>query len=192
MIKRDEIERAFSWRDFNNELGRDNVTAAGFIELIDQAFNADSLTYDSLSTRLQNITLWYAIENKLLNESNMDRFARQLRFTVWEFVGKFNLIAPYNTVLLRKQEMLKQIQRLMRLRGTAYAVEQILLAFGFTNVIIHENVSVPLTYDGTYDYDGYIPYSGNLDYQLFNVELDTTLDLIAPAGSYDEQIEAIA
>jgi len=186
----ENIDRAFLWRDFDNVLARDNETVQGYLDVLDKAFHIDTPTRTSLNTKIQNVTTWTAIKNGTLSEPMMDLIARQLNFPAWEYVGKYNLIAPFDTVLKRKREMLKHIVRLMRVRGTPYAVEQILLAFGFTDVIIHENISVDILYDGTFSYNGQGVYAGTLIHQLFNVELTTTLD-IATAPTPDEQLDAI-
>ena len=184
-------DKAFRWRDYSNVQALSNVTVQGFLAAIEGTFEIDTPSSISLDTRLQTITLWSAIHKKLLDEPTMDIVARQFNFPAWEYVGRFNVAPPFDTILKRKQEMLKQVVKLMRYRGTPYSVEQSLLAFGFTNVIIHENVTVTLLYDGTYKYNGLVPYSGTMKHQLFSVELTTTLDLIAPAGSPDEQLDAI-
>lgn len=186
----ENIERGFLWRDWNNKAALDNQTIKGFVDMLNKTFSVDTATYVSLKTRLANITTWTAIKNGLLDEPTMDLIAKQLNFPAWEYVGKFNLVPPFTTVLERKREMLKQVVRLMQYRGSPYALEQSLLAFGFTNVIIHENINFVITYDGTYKYNGIVDYSGNLKYQLFSVELTTGLDLLPP-GSDDEQLNAI-
>ena len=184
------IERGFLWRDYDNIAALDNVTVQGFVDMLDKTFNVDTATYISLNSRLENITLATAIKKKLLDEPTMDVVARQINFPAWEYVGKYNLVAPFDTVLKRKQEMLLHVYRLMRYRGAPYAVEQALLAFGFTNVIIHENIARNVVYDGTYTYNGTITYAGTLKHQLFSVELTTILD-IAADPTPDEQLDAI-
>lgn len=189
-MKYEQLERAFLWRDYQNTAALDNITVQGFVEMLNEAFNVDSPTYTSLDSRLENLSIWSAIKKSLLDEPTMDLIAKQLNFPAWQYVGKFNLIAPFDTVLKRKQEMLKNIFRLMKYRGSPYTIEQALLAFGFTNVIIHENINFTLLYDGTYKYNGLISYSGTLKHNLFSVELTTTLDL-EPPGDPDEQLDAI-
>lgn len=186
----EDIERAFAWTDADNNQAQDNLTVQGFLEVINNIFYISTPTYVCLEERLESVPIDTAVENGWLNEPIMDLIAEQMRFSAWDYVGKFNLIAPFDTVLKRKKEMLKWLRRLMRFRGTAWAIEQVLLAFGFSSIIIHENVVLNLLYDGTYDYDGAISYSGTLKHQLFSVELTTTLDLITP-GNPDEQIDAI-
>jgi hypothetical protein len=188
----ENIERGFLWRDWTNTAALDNVTVKGFVDMLNETFHTDSSTYTSLDSRLENINIWTAIKKGLLDEPTMDLIASQLNFPAWEYVGKFNLIAPFDTVLKRKREMLKHVIRLMKYRGTPYTVEQALLAFGFTNVIIHENINLVLKYDGTYRYNGIISYSGTLKHNLFSVELDTILDLLPPiSATDDEQLKAI-
>jgi hypothetical protein len=186
----ENIERGFLWRDWNNVAALDNETVKGFVDTLNKTFSVDTATYVSLYTRLANITTWTAIKNGLLDEPTMDLIARQLNFPAWEYAGKYNLVAPFDTVLKRKREMLKHVVRLMQYRGSPYAIEQSLLAFGFTNVIIHENVSVDIKYDGTYIYNGVVSYSGTLKHNLFTVELTTILDLTTPPAP-DEQLDAI-
>jgi len=189
-MKYENIERAFLWRDYDNIAAQDNVTVKGFIDMLNETFHTDSVSYTSLNSRLENVNIWTAIKDSLLDEPTLDVIARQMNFPAWEYVGRFNLIAPFDTVLKRKREMMKHIFRLMKYRGSPYTVEQALLAFGFTNVIIHENINIGLLYDGTFDYNGLITYSGDLLHNLFSVELDTILDLV-PLPGYDEQLEAI-
>lgn len=186
----ENLDRAFFWRDFDNVAAQNNVTAKGFIDMLNETFHVDTSRYISLNTRLENISIWTAIKKGLLDEPTMDLIARQLNFPGWEYAGKFNLIAPFNTVLKRKREMLKHVVRVMRYRGTPYAIEQALLAFGFTDVIILENINVDVLYDGTFFYNGKVTYSGSLKHQLFSVELTTTLDLVPLPGD-DEQLDAI-
>lgn len=186
----ENLERAFFWRDFDNVAARDNVTVSGFIDMLNATFHVDTPTYISLNTRLENISTWAAIKKGVLDEPTMDLIARQLNFPGWEYVGRFNLVVPFDTVLKRKREMLKHVVRLMRYRGTPYAIDQALRAFGFTGVIIHENIGVDVIYDGTLYYNGKVTYSGTLKHQLFSVELTTGLDLVALPGD-DEQLDAI-
>lgn len=186
----ENIERGFLWRDWDNTAALDNPTVKGFVDTLNSAFNVDTVSYISLNTRLANIKIWTAIKNGLLDEPTMDLIARQLNFPAWEYVGRYNLIAPFDTVLKRKREMLRHVVRLMQYRGSPYAIEQALMALGFTNVIIHENVSVDIKYDGVYYYNGVAAYSGNLEHNVFSVELTTTLDLVPLPGD-DEQLEAI-
>lgn len=188
----EDIERFFVWRNYDNEAALDMPNVQGFVKLLNEAFHVDSTTYTSLFSRLQNLMTWTAVKNGLLDESAMDLLAEQINFPAWKYVGKYNLIAPFNTVLKRKREMLKHIFRLMVYRGSPYAVQQALLAFGFTNVIIHENINLTLLYDGTYFYNGVIDYSGTLKHNLFSVELTTTLDLLPVIDQdEDEQLKAI-
>lgn len=189
----EKIERGFLWRDWDNIAAMENTTVQGFVDMLNKTFSVDTATYVSLNTRLENITTWTAIKNGLLDEPTMDIVARQLNFPAWEYVGKYNLIAPFDTVLKRKREMLKHVVRLMRYRGSPYAVEQTLIAFGYTNVVIHENVSVNIKYDGTYKYDGTVSYSGTLEHNLFSVELTTTHNLppVLVPGVYGEQVDAM-
>jgi hypothetical protein len=189
-MKYKNIERAFLWRDYDNVAALDNITVQGFVKMLNESFHMDSPTYTSLDSRLENLSIWSAIKKGLLDEPTMDLVASQMNFPAWEYVGRFNLIAPFDTVLKRKREMLKHIFRLMKYRGSPYTVEQALLAFGFTDVIIHENINLVLKYDGTYWYNGVIAYSGDLKHNLFNVELTTILDLTTPPAP-DEQLDAI-
>ena len=183
----ENIERFFAWRNEDNVAALDIPSVKGFVKLLNEAFHTDSPTYTSLFSRLQNLMIWTAVKNGSLDETTMDLIARQLNFPAWKYVGKFNLIAPFDTVLKRKREMLKHVFRLMKYRGSPYAVQQALLAFGFTNVIITENMNLTLLYDGTFTYDGIIDYSGTLKHNLFNVELTTTLDLLPPAQKWEDQ-----
>lgn len=186
----ENIERGFLWRDYDNVLALSNITVQGFLSVLNESFDIDSPSYTGLNSRLRSLTLWTAIKNKLLDEATMDIVARQMNFPAWEYVGRFNLIAPFDTVLKRKQEMLLHIFRLMRFRGTPYTIVEALLAFGFTDVSIHENISVFQTYDGTYYYNGVVTYAADLKHQLFSVELTTLLDLKVPPVP-DEQLDAI-
>lgn len=181
-------ERAFLWSDYDAGQAINNLTVLGFLEAINKTFDANTPTRTGMSVELDKIPMWTAIENKLLDEPMMDLIARQMKFPAWEYVGKYNLVAPFDTVLKRKQEMLRHVVRLMEVRGTPYSVAEALRAFGFTSVSIIENVSLDFKYDGTYNYDGTMAYFGNFEHNLFNVELTTILDLVGPP---DEQVDAI-
>jgi len=190
MTVRDLIKRQFLWSDDDGTHAALNTTVKGFVESIVRVFWESSAAFESMRARLSAVLLWSAIQNKTMSEDLMDRFAGQIGFTAWEYVGKFNLVAPGDTVIKRKAIMLKSLVEVMRKKGTAYAIQKALTAFGFTNVIINENVSVPVLYDGTFTYNGKADYSGNLEHQVFSVELTSTVDLLA-VGTPDEQLDAI-
>lgn len=186
----DNREKAFKWSDFDAVQALENTTVKGFLSAVNNAFDADSSTRMGFALEITKVITRQAINDGVLSEPMMDLIAEQMGFPVWEYVGRFNLIAPFDTVLKRKREMLKNIERLMEVRGTPYAVAETLRAFGFTNVIIHENRALTFLYDGTYNYDGVAAYAGDFKHNLFDVELTSVLDLVAP-GNPDEQIDAI-
>ena len=188
----EDIERFFLWRNYDNEAALDVPSVKGFVKVLNEALHTDSTTYTSLFSRLQNLMQWSAVKDGLLDEPTMDLLVGQLNFPAWKYAGKYNLIAPFDTILKRKREMLKNVVRLMKYRGTPYSIQQALLAFGFTNVTITENINLTLLYDGTYFYNGIINYSGTLKHNLFSVELTTILDLLPVADQDDdEQLKAI-
>jgi hypothetical protein len=187
---RDTLKKAFGWSDYDGNPAANNDTVKGFIESIVRVFYESSVTFKALRVKLSALLLWTAIQNKSMSEDMMQAFAEQIGFTAWEYVGKFNLVAPGNTVQKRKAIMLKALVEIMRKKGLAYSIQKGLTAFGFTSVIVTENVSIPIIYDGTFNYDGKADYSGNLEHQLFNIELTSTVDLLA-VGAPDEQLDAI-
>ena len=174
-----DIEKLLRFSDADGNHSSENDSIQGFVEALEYAFYSNtytplSMTHTCLMNELRRVTIYDALENNYLTESAMDSLAAQWSLPGWEYVGQYNVDT---TVADRKNEYLKKTIALMRVIGTPYAIERILDTFGYTNIVVDENKDLTYLYDGTYDYDGVATYAGNLNHQLFNVELESDHDI---------------
>lgn len=186
------IEGAYLWTDALGRLAKESPSPKGFVEALDYIFfnetyvgNEVSLpttgTWEPLTELLNRVTIYTAIQRNILPEAGLDAVADQIGLPGWEYVGQYNVTT---TVKDRKNEVIKIAWELLNHRGTPYAIQRILEVFGYTSVIVIENVTVNIKYDGTFKYDGQVRYIGDLLNQMFNVEL--TSDHVIPIGGDEE------
>ena len=112
--------------------------------------------YQTLLERLKILDLDNATEEML------DAFAVSYNFAGYE----------YCTNLAKKRAFAKEGVELKRYSGTPYAVKRALELIGFTNVIIHENSSIPTpTLNGLYKLDGSLNLRGSTLYEGYYFEV---------------------
>ena len=133
----------------------EDVRIRGFAEGLGKAFNAFSDTIDAMNI--------YDLDN--IPEAVLDGYAKDKKIRGYEYcanIAEKRLLAK-NGILLKRRS------------GTAWAVYKILEIFGFTAVIIDENVTpdAPIA-DGTFKANGWINANGSLIYQTYFFKVGAT------------------
>ena len=174
-----DIDKLFRFSLSNGDHSSENPSVQAFVELLEYVFYENSyaslsLSHTCLMNELRRVTIYDALENNYLTESAMDSLAEQWALPGWEYVGQYNVST---TVADRKNEVLQKTMALMRVIGTPYAIERILETFGYTDVVVTENVNLQILHDGIFDHDGTAIHLGNFNNQLFSVELTSDHDV---------------
>jgi len=174
-----DILNIFKGSDATGAPLKENLSVKAFSAALQYVFldtaytGTFSLSHIPLFQQLDKLMLFSALEANTLPETVLDILAEQFSVHGWEYVGEYNVVT---TIKDRKNEFLKQTMDLKRHRGTPFAVEKVLTNFGYTNIIIVENISVLAKYDGSIQYNGSMQYD-DLKNQLFNVGITSDHDL---------------
>lgn len=160
----------------------DNANA--FVELFDYLFYNSTYVSGAIAlpvapgvnnpvlNEMDNVVLFTELKNDKLTEAMLDELAYQFNNSAYDFTLSLAL----------KRALIKNTLELARYKGTPYAIEYVLTKFGYTNIVITENISLAITYDGTFTYRGIIDYSGTLENQLFSVQFESAIDLLTYSG----------
>ena len=134
---------------------RNQTRIQGFAEAI-------GVLFDNLGTGIDLLKI-YDLDNA--TESMLDSFA------VHFFVGGYSEASN----VTEKRELCKISSELAKKSGTPWAIKKSLETLGFTNVIVHENTSVPDPIgDGLYIANGWVKANGTVIYEddFFEVSAD--------------------
>lgn len=181
---------------------QNNASILAFSKVLDYLFK-DSI-YSSGSLSLPNIApshtpLFNSIDSLLLfnqlesgdiSDNELDKLAEMFNIAGYEYVVHFtSVVAEIRAI---KLNLVRFGLYLQRIKGTPKSIQLVLEKFGYTNIVITENVDTPINYDNSHIYDGDVEYLGNLKDHLFSIDVtaDHSIDdtereyIIALINSY--------
>lgn len=135
-------------------------------------------THNAFFDDTENVLYYQNISDGTINADINSALAKQ-----WSVAGYTFL----ETIALQRT-FVKENIKFSRIKGTPYAVKTILERYGFTSVVVTENISVSIFYDGTYTHNGIFDYSGNLNHQLFDVSITSASNMLNLNGDTGAQL----
>lgn len=160
---------------------QDNASVLAFSKVLDYLFK--DATYSSGPLSLPNIApshiplfdsndsllLFNQLESGDISDNALDKLAEMFGISGYEYVVQFTSVPAEIREI--KLNLVRFGLYLQRIKGTPKSIQLILEKFGYTNIVITENIDVATIYNNSHLYDGDIEYIGNLSDYLFSVDI---------------------
>jgi hypothetical protein len=173
---------------------QDNVSILAFSKVLDYIFQDSTFvdgafslpniatTHTPAFTAVDVLLVFNQLESGDISNNVLDKLAEMFNIAGYEYIVHFTSVAAEIRAI--KLALVRNGLYLSRIKGTPKSIQLSLEKFGYTSIIITENIDIPTLYDNSFTYNGATEYVGNLSNHLFSVSLTSDHNVDADELGY--------